>query len=179
VLRARPPVLFDLGQAAAAASSIGNGVAHANGNGVAHANGNGVAHANGNGVAHANGNGAAANGAAANGVTANGSGEPLVALNPRKRLAVQLIDRQELSHNTRLFRFGLPSKRHKVRRPAPAPRARACPRRSNTPPPNAAAIPSPAQPPPLRPPALSTPFGSLVCPPASTCSCTPPSMART
>jgi hypothetical protein len=67
----------------------------------------------------------AADGAAA------GGGE-LVALNPRKKLSVPLIERRELSHNVRLFRFGLPSPQHKVRAPPPprAPRPRLAPRRS-------------------------------------------------
>ncbi|KIZ05991.1 hypothetical protein MNEG_1964 [Monoraphidium neglectum] len=53
--------------------------------------------------------GAAAPAPVVNGV---GAGE-LVALNPRKKLAVPLIERRELSHNVRLFRFGLPSPQHK------------------------------------------------------------------
>jgi len=73
-------------------------------------NGNGVAHVNGNGVVAA---AKAAPAAAAAAVVSEG-GE-LVALNPRKKLAVPLIERRELSHNTRLFRFGLPSAEHKVR----------------------------------------------------------------
>ncbi|GBF87848.1 nitrate reductase [Raphidocelis subcapitata] len=89
--------------AAAAASSSSNG---------APANGHAATNGHANGAAPANG-AAATNGAApANSAAAEAGGE-LVALNPRKKLAVPLIERRELSHNTRLFRFGLPSPEHR------------------------------------------------------------------
>ncbi|CAM9210211.1 unnamed protein product [Discosporangium mesarthrocarpum] len=40
--------------------------------------------------------------------------EALVALNPRKKIAVPLIEKESLSHNSRRFRFGLPTKEHKL-----------------------------------------------------------------
>ncbi|GFR51547.1 hypothetical protein Agub_g13966, partial [Astrephomene gubernaculifera] len=39
---------------------------------------------------------------------------PLVALNPRAKVSLPLIDRIELNRNTRIFRFGLPSPEHRV-----------------------------------------------------------------
>ncbi|KAI8463380.1 MAG: nitrate reductase [Monoraphidium minutum] len=82
--------------------------AAASNNGAANGHANGV-----NGAAATNRVAAAANGVAAaanNGAAADGE---LVALNPRKKLAVKLIERRELSHNVRLFRFGLPSPQHR------------------------------------------------------------------
>ncbi|GIL55781.1 hypothetical protein Vafri_11308 [Volvox africanus] len=38
----------------------------------------------------------------------------LVALNPRQKIKLPLIERIELNHNTRIFRFGLPSTQHRV-----------------------------------------------------------------
>ena len=51
-----------------------------------------------------------ANGAA-NGAVA--SPPVLVALNSKKRLAFKLVEKHELSHNVRRFRFALPSPQHK------------------------------------------------------------------
>lgn len=36
-----------------------------------------------------------------------------IALNPKKRLKFKLVQKQELSHNVRRFRFALPSPQHK------------------------------------------------------------------
>ena len=41
-----------------------------------------------------------------------GTGE-LVALNPRKKQSFRLVEKQELSHNVRLFRFELQSPQHR------------------------------------------------------------------
>jgi hypothetical protein len=38
----------------------------------------------------------------------------LVALNPKKKIPFELVEKIELSHNTRLFRFALQSPRHKL-----------------------------------------------------------------
>jgi nitrate reductase (NAD(P)H) len=62
---------------------------------------------------HRNGNGAAAP-AAANGNGAAAADADPVALNPKKRLAFPLIEKHELSHNVRRFRFGLPSPAHRL-----------------------------------------------------------------
>ena len=61
---------------------------------VAVASGNGVAHANGNGVAHVS--------------------NELVALNPREKVSLKLAEKIEVSHNTRIFRFALPSPQHRL-----------------------------------------------------------------
>ena len=42
------------------------------------------------------------------------SGQELVALNPRKKIAFPLTEKISLSPNTRLFRFGLQSPQHKL-----------------------------------------------------------------
>ena len=39
---------------------------------------------------------------------------PPIALNPRKRQNFRLIEKRELSHNVRLFRFELQSPEHKL-----------------------------------------------------------------
>lgn len=88
----------------AAAAAATSGTINITADGTANGTANGT-HSSSNGAATANG-------------AANGSGD-LVALNPRKKLAVKLIERRELSHNVRLFRFGLPSPQHRVR-PGPA-----------------------------------------------------------
>ena len=38
----------------------------------------------------------------------------LVALHPKQKVSVTLIEREELTHNTRRFRFALPSPEHKL-----------------------------------------------------------------
>lgn len=38
----------------------------------------------------------------------------LVALNPKKKIPFELVEKIELSHNTRLFRFALQSPRHRL-----------------------------------------------------------------
>ena len=38
----------------------------------------------------------------------------LVALNPKKKIPFQLVEKVELSHNTRLFRFALQSPKHRL-----------------------------------------------------------------
>ena len=38
---------------------------------------------------------------------------PLIALNPRKKQAFKLIQKEDLSHNVRRFRFALQSPQHK------------------------------------------------------------------
>lgn len=38
----------------------------------------------------------------------------LIALNPKKKIPFELVEKIELSHNTRLFRFALQSPRHKL-----------------------------------------------------------------
>eukprot|EP00611_Tribonema_gayanum_P025862 TRINITY_DN6004_c0_g2_i3.p2 TRINITY_DN6004_c0_g2~~TRINITY_DN6004_c0_g2_i3.p2 ORF type:complete len:863 (-),score=363.94 TRINITY_DN6004_c0_g2_i3:318-2906(-) len=40
--------------------------------------------------------------------------DDLVALNPKKKVKVPLIEREELTHDTRRFRFGLPSPAHRL-----------------------------------------------------------------
>lgn len=45
---------------------------------------------------------------------ANDSLKELVALNPRKKEKFRLIEKRELSHNVRLFRFELQSPQHKL-----------------------------------------------------------------
>lgn len=39
---------------------------------------------------------------------------PAIALNPRKKQKFRLIEKRELSHNVRLFRFELQSPEHKL-----------------------------------------------------------------
>ena len=69
---------------------------------------NGHAHA----AAAANGHAAGENGHDA--ATATGAaGEAPVALDPRKRTAFALVEKHELSHNVRRFRFGLQSPAHR------------------------------------------------------------------
>lgn len=100
------PMLTPSQVAAAAAAANGvNGTSSSSGGGKA----NGLANDTSSISIMANGT---SNGTTSS--TANGTGD-LVALNPRKKLAVKLIERQELSSNVRLFRFGLPSPQHKVR----------------------------------------------------------------
>mmetsp|Transcript_30238 Transcript_30238/g.78184 ORF Transcript_30238/g.78184 Transcript_30238/m.78184 type:complete len:834 (-) Transcript_30238:53-2554(-) len=62
----------------------------------------------------AGGTGAAPVGAAPASAAAAVPGQPLMTLNPKKRMALPLIEKIEVSHNTRIFRFGLPSKEHKL-----------------------------------------------------------------
>lgn len=42
------------------------------------------------------------------------AGETLTALEPKKKVALPLIEKITVSHNTRIFRFGLPSPKHKL-----------------------------------------------------------------
>lgn len=90
--------------------------AAASNGGAPDANGADVKAAAANGKA-ANGGGAAAvvdisaDGTAAAAAAPADAGPP-VALNPRKKLAVPLLERRALSHNTLLLRFGLPSPEH-------------------------------------------------------------------
>jgi nitrate reductase (NAD(P)H) len=44
------------------------------------------------------------------------SSSELVALNPRQKIAFRLAEKEELSHDTRRFRFALQSDQHKVRK---------------------------------------------------------------
>ena len=61
-----------------------------------------------------NGNGVANGAAAANGaVAAAAVPQDLVALNPKKRIAFTLAEKEELSHNVRRFRFALQSPEHR------------------------------------------------------------------
>lgn len=48
-----------------------------------------------------------------NGVVVSKPAEDLVALNPKKRIAFKLIQKEELSCNVRRFRFGLQSPQHR------------------------------------------------------------------
>ena len=41
-------------------------------------------------------------------------GQELVALNPKKKIPFKLVDKIQLSHNSRLFRFALQSPKHKL-----------------------------------------------------------------
>ena len=38
----------------------------------------------------------------------------LVALNPREKISLKLMERIEVSHNSRIFRFALPSPEHRL-----------------------------------------------------------------
>ena len=44
----------------------------------------------------------------------NAESTDLVALNPKKKIPFQLVEKVELSHNTRLFRFALQSPNHRL-----------------------------------------------------------------
>ena len=45
---------------------------------------------------------------------ANGASDSLVTLNSKKKVALPLTEKIVVSHNTRIFRFGLPSPKHKL-----------------------------------------------------------------
>lgn len=38
----------------------------------------------------------------------------LAALNPREKIKLKMVERIDISHNTRIFRFALPSSQHKL-----------------------------------------------------------------
>ena len=45
---------------------------------------------------------------------ASKEGQELIALNPKKKIPFKLVDKIQLSHNSRLFRFALQSPKHKL-----------------------------------------------------------------
>ena len=46
--------------------------------------------------------------------TAEAAGGALVALNPREKISLRLAERIEISHDTRIYRFALPSPNHRL-----------------------------------------------------------------